>query len=73
MQPDDQRQREATIFDAARQLVAPEERTAYLDLACKGDAGLRQRIEQMLADAAEADSFFGDHDSPANGLRNGAR
>lgn len=45
MKSESQRQREATIFDAARQLTSPEERAAYLDLACKGDAALRQRIE----------------------------
>jgi len=40
-------QREAAIFDAAMELP-PEQRAAYLDQACGGDAALRQRVESLL-------------------------
>ncbi len=44
---------EETIFHLARE-KSPDERDAFLDSACAGDAGLRQRLEVLLrADAAE--------------------
>src|SRR5262245_45397863 len=40
-------QREKEILDAAQRLP-PQERAAYLDRACAGDAQLRQRVEGVL-------------------------
>jgi WD40 repeat protein len=37
------------IFFAALELADPAERQAYLDRACGADAGLRQRVERLLA------------------------
>ncbi len=37
------------VFNAARRLANPAERGAYLDRACAADAGLRQRVEALLA------------------------
>jgi serine/threonine protein kinase/tetratricopeptide (TPR) repeat protein len=47
------------IFLTARDMADPAERAAYLSQACGTDADLRQRVEAMLRDAAEADEFFG--------------
>ncbi len=53
--------REAAIFNAARQLPTGE-RAAYLDEACVGDAALRQRVEQLLHTSDEVGNFL---ESPA--------
>jgi len=37
------------IFLAAVEKATPEERAAYLDKACRGDAELRRRVERLLA------------------------
>jgi serine/threonine protein kinase len=37
-----------TVFDRANELPTPEERRAYLEVACENNAGLRQRIEALL-------------------------
>jgi Protein kinase domain/Leucine Rich repeat len=39
---------EATIFEAALHMVEPAQRSAYLDVACGGDAVLRRHIEDLL-------------------------
>jgi WD40 repeat protein len=39
--------------------LAPEERAAYLDRACPGNAGLRAQVEALLAASARAGSFLG--------------
>ena len=36
------------IFQAALEKGSPEERAAYLDLACQGDSDLRQQVERLL-------------------------
>jgi serine/threonine protein kinase len=49
--------REEEIFDAV--VVLPvEERTAFLDRACNGDASLRSRIEVLLQSHARAENFL---------------
>ena len=53
------------VFNAARRLADPAERVAYLDSACAGDAGLRQRVEALLAAYEQAASFL---ESPATGI-----
>jgi len=48
--------RELAVFSAARRLPR-EQRAAYLDEACAGDAALRQRVEELLQ-ASEAVGAF---------------
>src|SRR5262249_52508876 len=38
--------------------LAPEQRGAYLDRACAGNAGLRAQVEALLAASARAGSFL---------------
>src|SRR5262249_61070873 len=52
------------VFHAARQ-KPPQERAAYLDLACGDDPALRGRVEQFLAAQAGIGSFL---ESPAPDL-----
>src|SRR6185436_19496412 len=49
--------REVAVFSATRRLSA-EERAAYLDEACAGDAALRQRVEELLRATEEAGAFL---------------
>src|ERR1700693_5181297 len=60
MLPDPNRVKE-TFLEATEQ---PDEaaRVAYLDRACEGDAGLRDRVEALLRSHDPAGSFLG---SPA--------
>src|SRR5262245_58836809 len=48
---------EESIFTAALERKNPAERAAYLDGACAGDAGLRQRVEALLK-SHEASGFL---------------
>src|SRR5437899_7156570 len=57
--------RELTVFSAARRLPV-EERAAYLDEACAGDAALRQRVGELLRAGEEAAGFLQD---PARGAQ----
>jgi eukaryotic-like serine/threonine-protein kinase len=50
--------REEELFDAARQLTDPAQRTAFLDFSCTDDPALRTRIEALLTAEAEAENFF---------------
>jgi len=45
------------LFQAALEL-RPEERTAFLEQACAGDAELRREVELLLASDARAESFI---------------
>ena len=38
-----------TLFTEALERSDPAERSAYLDRACRGDADLRRRVEELLA------------------------
>ncbi len=49
---------EEELFDTARELKDPDERSAFLERACNGDSGLRARIDELLATEAEAERFF---------------
>src|SRR6516225_3111975 len=53
------------IFTAALALPEGPERDAYLDAACGGDAGLRRRIEELLAALARASDVLGPAGPPA--------
>jgi len=48
--------RELAVFSAARQMPV-QERAAYLDEACVGDADLRQRVEELLQANESAGDF----------------
>ncbi len=56
--------REEELFDAACEISAPEQRAAFLDQACAGNAGLRARIEALLAAHKRAGHFPSDHGLP---------
>ena len=53
---------ERDIFIAARGKTAPTSRAAFLDEACAGDVGVRQRIERLLRADGEHDCIV---DEPA--------
>jgi tRNA A-37 threonylcarbamoyl transferase component Bud32 len=50
-------ERATALFGAAREL-APGDRAAFLDLACRGDDTLRADVEGLLADDAHPDGFL---------------
>src|SRR5438876_5534043 len=50
---------ERSIFMEALEKDAPDQRSAYLDEVCVGDAALRQRVEALLTSHVEAGSFLG--------------
>ena len=52
------------LFFAALQKPTAEERAAFLDAACGGDAGLRRRVERLLAAHPHAAGFL---EEPAAG------
>ena len=56
---------ELDIFSAALELKHPDERARCLDEACGENVELRERIEALLRNAAEASQFL---ESPAPGL-----
>ncbi len=47
-----------TIYVTAREIGDSRERSAYMDQACAGDAGLRGKVEALLADDQAARDFF---------------
>ncbi|HZL91308.1 MAG TPA: family 16 glycoside hydrolase [Pirellulaceae bacterium] len=49
---------EESIFAAAIAKKKPQERAAYLDEACQGNAELRAQVEELLTASAAAGSFF---------------
>ncbi len=49
---------EETLFAEASQMLDPEQRRAYLDRQCSGNAVLRQRLETLLEGASLAERFF---------------
>lgn len=61
MTPDSQR--ECELYAEASELTKAQERTAFLDQHCGGDAALRRRLEALLALQPAADGFFGPDDS----------
>jgi eukaryotic-like serine/threonine-protein kinase len=46
-----------SIFDEAAEIASPEERTAYLQRACGGDADIRHQVEALLRVLDEAGGF----------------
>jgi hypothetical protein len=52
------KQIEKALFEAARELGDPGVRAAFLEQACNGNAGLRGRLEQLLAVEMPAEDFF---------------
>src|SRR5262249_4447023 len=49
---------ERDLFMAALQIEDAAGRSGYLDRACAGDAGLRRRVEALLATFQQAGSFL---------------
>ena len=54
----DSRQTEKVLFSDLMELGDPEARRAFLDQVCRGNEGLRARLERLMAVAEEADEFF---------------
>src|SRR5688572_18055232 len=50
--------REETIFNVAHQLSDPQDRSAYLDDACRDNKALRERVERLLEAELHADEFL---------------
>ena len=46
------------LFNSAMQLE-PQDRTAYLEQACRGDESLRMEVERLMANDEEAQAFMG--------------
>jgi eukaryotic-like serine/threonine-protein kinase len=62
------------IFDNAR-MVAADERSAFLDSACKGDPELRAEVESLLSADDDAAGFLQsqpEHHTPGNGAEQAA-
>ncbi len=61
------------IFDRARQLASPDERSRFLDRVCGQDAALRAKVERLLSahQQAEAGAFLQTADA-RSGSRNAA-
>jgi serine/threonine protein kinase len=57
---------EKTIFAGALAIAVPEERQAFLDRACEGDASLRAEVEALLAAYERGAASF--LESPPSGL-----
>ena len=51
-------ERAEDIFYSALEIKSPDERKAFLDRACQGDAALRSMVEKLLASQPEAEKFF---------------
>src|SRR5947209_726110 len=51
-------ERAEEIFYSAQEIKTPEERKAFLDRACSGDAGLRAMVDHLLAAQSGAEKFF---------------
>ena len=47
-----------SIFDEAAEIASPEDRAAYLDSTCDGDAGLRKMVDTLLRTLDEAGMFL---------------
>src|SRR3954465_6750410 len=62
---------ERDIFTAAREIIDPAARSAYLGGACGGDAGLRSRVEALLRAHDQPDSLL-DHPAVAAPADDGA-
>src|SRR5215470_8324864 len=45
---EEQQSLEEALFELAQQKSSPGERTAFLDSVCRGNAGLRARLEALL-------------------------
>src|SRR6478736_3325482 len=50
--------KEQLLFAAALPIADPGERETFLQTACAGDAGLRSRVTEMLAEHAQSERFF---------------
>ena len=55
---DTQTAKEQELFDAALTIASPDARNAFLDRACDGDPGLRERVLKLLAAHTHSECFF---------------
>jgi len=55
---------EPEIFAAALHITDAADQAAFLEAACAGDAGLRQRVESLLAEQKNLGSFLALPDAP---------
>jgi len=46
------------IFYSALEIERPDQREAFLDRVCKGDAALRSMVDRLLASQPGAEKFF---------------
>ncbi len=51
-------ERAEDIYCSALEIQSPDERKAFLERACLGDAGLRSVVDKLLASQAGAEKFF---------------
>jgi hypothetical protein len=54
----EQKEHEADLFYEALNRADPVVRAAFLEHACAGQSGLRERLERLLAAHAEAERFL---------------
>ncbi|PHS06952.1 MAG: hypothetical protein COA78_13845 [Blastopirellula sp.] len=54
----DKTQNSKTVFSKALEIASPEQRSAYLDQACKGNPQLRSEVEQLMQAIDQAGSFM---------------
>lgn len=47
-----------TIFERAIGIAVPDERTEFIQTACRGDVGLREQVDRLVADYFRAGSFL---------------
>lgn len=57
--------RDESIFQVAAEIGSPEERQAYLDVACRGDQALRAQVESLLEHLERSEGFL---EAPPAGL-----
>jgi serine/threonine protein kinase len=51
-------ERAEDVYYSALELTSPEQRMAFLDRACQGDAVLRSLVDKLLASQPQAEKFF---------------
>jgi tetratricopeptide (TPR) repeat protein len=62
---DDGNRQTLTVFAEALERRSAQDRAAYLERVCEGDAALRGRVEALLRAHQEAGDFLGGHSAPA--------
>ena len=55
-----------SLFFEARDMADPDERAAFLEKACEHSPELRSRVQRLLADERQAESFFASENTESN-------